>query len=234
MHDLSSFPITRRWPAFHPDRLQLFAAPTPNGVKVAIMLEEIGLAYEPHFIDISKNESKDPAFLSLNPNGRIPAIIDPHGPGDQPIGMWESGAILIYLADKTGQLISSAPAQRYETLSCVFFQMSAVGPMFGQLGFFLRWGGKDYEDKRPRQRYIDESKRILEILDRRLEGREWIVDNYSIADIATLGWVNALSESYAAGDILGLSNYSNIQTWLGRGLARPAVQRGLQIPARPV
>ena len=150
MHDLSSFPITRRWPAFHPDRLQLFAAPTPNGVKVAIMLEEIGLAYEPHFIDISKNESKDPAFLSLNPNGRIPAIIDPHGPGDQPIGMWESGAILIYLADKTGQLISSAPAQRYETLSWVFFQMSAVGPMFGQLGFFLRWGGKDYEDKRPR------------------------------------------------------------------------------------
>ena len=234
MHDLSSFPITRRWPAFHPDRLQLFAAPTPNGVKVAIMLEEIGLAYEPHFIDISKNESKDPAFLSLNPNGRIPAIIDPHGPGDQPIGMWESGAILIYLADKTGQLISSAPAQRYETLSWVFFQMSAVGPMFGQLGFFLRWGGKDYEDKRPRQRYIDESKRILEILDRRLEGREWIVDNYSIADIATLGWVNALSESSAAGDILGLSNYSNIQTWLGRGLARPAVQRGLQIPARPV
>ena len=233
MHDLSSFPITRRWPAFHPDRLQLFAAPTPNGVKVAIMLEEIGLAYEPHFIDISKNESKDPAFLSLNPNGRIPAIIDPHGPGDQPIGMWESGAILIYLADKTGQLISSAPAQRYETLSWVFFQMSAVGPMFGQLGFFLRWGGKDYEDKRPRQRYIDESKRILEILDRQLEGREWIVDNYSIADIATLGWVNALIESYAAGDILGLSNYSNIQTWLGRGLARPAVRRGLQIPARP-
>ena len=233
MSDLSSFPITQRWPASHPDRLQLFAAPTPNGVKVAIMLEEIGLAYEPHFIDISKNESKDPAFLSLNPNGRIPAIIDPHGPGDQPIGMWESGAILIYLADKTGQLLSSSSAQRYETLSWVFFQMSAIGPMFGQLGFFLRWGGKDYEDKRPRQRYIDESKRLLDILDRQLEGREWIVDNYSIADIATLGWVNALIESYAAGDILGLSNYSNIQAWLGRGLARPAVQRGLHIPVKP-
>ena len=233
MSDLSTFPITQRWPASHPDRLQLFAAPTPNGVKVSIMLEEIGLAYEPHFIDITKNESKDPAFLSLNPNGRIPAIIDPHGPGGQPIGLWESGAILVYLADKTDQLISSAPTQRYETLSWVFFQMSAIGPMFGQLGFFLRWGGKDYEDKRPRQRYIDESKRLLEILDRQLEGREWIVDNYSIADIATLGWVNALVESYAAGDILGLSNYSNIQAWLGRGLARPAVQRGLHIPARP-
>lgn len=233
MSDLSSFPITQRWPASHPDRLQLYAAPTPNGVKVAIMLEEIGLAYEPHFIDISKNESKDPAFLSLNPNGRIPAIIDPHGPGGQPIGMWESGAILVYLADKTGQLISSAPAQRYETLSWVFFQMSAIGPMFGQLGFFLRWGGKDYEDKRPRQRYIDESKRLLEILDRRLEGREWIVNTYSIADIATLGWVNALVETYTAGDILGLSNYSNIQAWLERGLARPAVQRGLHIPAKP-
>ena len=233
MSDLSSFPITQRWPASHPDRLQLYAAPTPNGVKVSIMLEEIGLAYEPHFIDISKNESKDPAFLSLNPNGRIPAIIDPHGPGGEPIGLWESGAIIVYLADKSGQLISSAPAQRYETLSWVFFQMSAIGPIFGQLGFFLRWGGKDYEDKRPQQRFIDESKRLLETLDRRLEGRDWIVDNYSIADIATFGWVNALAETYVAGDILGLSNYSNTQAWLGRGLARPAVQRGLHIPARP-
>lgn len=233
MSDLSSFPITQRWPASHPDRLQLYAAPTPNGVKVSIMLEEIGLAYEPHFIDISKNESKDPAFLSLNPNGRIPAIIDPHGPDGQPISLWESGAILVYLADKTDQLVPSAPTKRYETLSWLFFQMSAIGPMFGQLGFFLRYGGKDYEDKRPQQRYIDESKRLLEILDRQLQGREWIVENYSIADIATLGWVNALVESYAAGDILGLSNYSNVQAWLGRGLARPAVQRGLHIPARP-
>ena len=232
MADLSSFPITQRWPASHPDRLQLYAAPTPNGVKVSIILEETGLAYEPHLIDISKNESKDPAFVSLNPNGRIPAIIDPAGPDGRPIAIWESGAILLYLADKTGQLISTAPAERYETLSWVFLQMSAIGPTFGQLGFFLRWGGKDYEDKRPRQRFIDESTRLLGILDRQLEGRDWIVDDYSIADIATLGWVNALIESYAAGDILGLSDYSNIQAWLGRGLARPAVQRGLNIPAR--
>ena len=232
MHDLSSFPITQRWPASHPDRLQLYAAPTPNGVKISIMLEETGLAYEPHLIDISKNESKDPAFVSLNPNGRIPAIIDPAGPDGRPIAVWESGAILLYLAEKTGQLISSAPAQRYETLTWVFFQMSAIGPMFGQLGFFLRSGGRDYEDKRPLQRFADESKRLLVVLDRQLEGRDWIVDDYSIADIATLGWVNALVESYAAGDTLGLSTYSNIQAWLGRGLARPAVQRGLRIPAR--
>lgn len=138
MPDLSSFPITQRWPASHPDRLQLYAAPTPNGVKVSIMLEETGLAYEPHLIDISNNESKDPAFVSLNPNGRIPAIIDPAGPDGRPIALWESGAILLYLADKTGQFISTEPGQRYETLAWVFFQMSAIGPMFGQLGFFLR------------------------------------------------------------------------------------------------
>jgi GST-like protein len=232
MPDISSFPITRRWPASHPDRLQLYAAPTPNGVKVSIMLEEAGLAYEPHLIDISSNESKDPAFVSLNPNGRIPAIIDPTGPDGNPIAVWESGMILLYLAEKTGQLIPAEPAKRYETLTWIFFQMSAIGPIFGQLGFFLRWGGKDYEDRRPRQRFVDESKRLLGVLDRRLQGRDWIVDEYSIADIATLGWVNALGESYAAGDILGLGKYSNVQAWLGRGLARPAVRRGLQVPAR--
>jgi GST-like protein len=232
MPDFSSYPITQRWPASHPEILQLYAAPTPNGVKVSIMLEEIGLAYEPHFIDISNNESKDPAFVSLNPNGRIPAIIDPEGPDGTPIAVWESGAILVYLAEKAGQLIPSTPSKRYETLSRVFFQMSAIGPMFGQLGFFLHRGGKEYEDKRPLQRFIDESKRLLNIVDRRLEGRDWIVDDYSIADIATIGWVNALIETYGASDILGLSNFANVSAWLGRGLARPAVQRGLLIPAR--
>ena len=171
--------------------------------------------------------------MSLNPNGRIPAIIDPAGPDGQPIGIWETGAILVYLAEKTGQFISTTPTQRYETLAWVFFQVSGIGPTFGQLGFFLRSAGKDYEDKRPRQRFIDESKRLLGVLDRRLEDREWIVDDYSIADIATFGWVNALVEFYAAGDILGLSSYPNVQAWVGRGLARPAVQRGLRIPARP-
>ncbi len=234
MPDLASFRITQRWPALHPDRLQLFAAPTPNGVKVSIMLEEIGLAYEPHLIDISRNAAKDPAFVSLNPNGRIPAIIDPAGPQGKPIAVGESGAILLYLAEKTDQLIANAPAKRYETLSWVFFQMSAIGqrPIFGQLGFFLRWGGKDDDDKRPLQRFIDESRRLLSILDRQPEGCNWIVDDNSIADIATLGWVNALLESSGAADLLGLSNYSNIQAWLGLGLARPAVQRGLPLIAR--
>lgn len=233
MSDLSSFPITKRWPASHPDRLQFYAAPTPNGVKVSIMLEEIGLTYEPHFIDISSNESKDPDFISLNPNGRIPAIIDPHGPSGQPIGIWESGTILVYLAEKTGQLIPSTPDLRYQALTWVFFQMSAMGPMFGQLGFFLRWGGKDYDDKRPQQRFVDESKRLLGVLDRQLKGRDWIIGEYSIADISALGWVNALVTLYDARDILGFDDFSNIAAWLERGMARPAVQRGLHIPARP-
>ena len=233
MPDLSSFPIAQRWPAAHPDRLQLYAAPTPNGVKVSIMLEEVGLAYEPHFVDISKNESKDPAFVSLNPNGRIPAIIDPHGPSGVPIGVWESGAILVYLAEKSGKLMPAAPERRYDTLAWVFFQVSAVGPMFGQLGFFLRWGGKNFEDRRPLQRFADESKRLLGVLDRQLEGRDWIVDEYSIADVATLGWVNALVTSYNAGGLLEYETFSNISAWLKRGLARPAVQRGLLVPERP-
>lgn len=231
MPDLSSFPITHRWPASHPDRLQIYAAPTPNGVKVSILLQETGLAYEPHLIDISNNETKDSAFVSLNRNGRIPAIIHPASPDSRPIAVWESGAILLYLADKTGQLVPSTPAKGYGTLTWLIFHMSAVGPIFRQLGFFLRWGGKDYEDKQPRQRFADDSKCLLRILTSQLEGRDWIVDDYSITDIAALGWVNALVESYAAADILGLSNYSNIQAWPGRGLARPAVQRGLHIPA---
>ncbi|MBS0503113.1 glutathione S-transferase N-terminal domain-containing protein [Sphingomonas sp. NPDC019816] len=232
MPDLSSFPIARRWPAAHPDRLQLYAAPTPNGVKISIMLEEVGLTYEPHFVDISKNESKDPAFVSLNPNGRIPAIIDPHGPGGRPIGVWESGAILVYLAEKTGQLIPTAPESRYETLAWVFFQVSAVGPMFGQLGFFLRSGGQASENERPVQRFAGEAKRLLTVLDRQLDRRDWIVGDYSIADVATLGWVNALVTSYDVGGLLEFETFSNISAWLKRGLARPAVQRGLLVPER--
>ena len=234
MPDLSSFPIAQRWPASNPDLLQLYAAPTPNGVKVSMMLEETGLPYEPHFVDISNNESKDPAFVSLNPNGRIPAIIDPAGPDGQPIGIWETGAILIYLADKTGQLISTTPAQRYETLAWVFFQVSGVGPTFGQLGFFLRFAGKDYEDKRPRDRYVAESKRLLGVLNGRLATRQWIMgDDYTIADIATFPWVRNLIGFYGAGELVGYDKLKNVPAWLERGLARPAVQRGLAIPSRP-
>lgn len=233
MADLSAFPITRRWPAEHPDRLQLYSLNTPNGVKVSIMLEEIGLPYEPHLVDIGKNESWTPEFLSLNPNGKIPAIIDPDGPGGAPIGLFESGAILIYLAEKTGRLIPADPARRYQTIQWVMFQMGGIGPMFGQVGFFHKFAGREYEDKRPLKRYVDESKRLLGVLDDRLVGRDWIMDEYSIADVATLGWVRNLVTFYGARELVDYDRLVNVPAWLERGLERPAVQRGLQIPSRP-
>lgn len=234
MTDLSAFPITQRWPAQRPDRLQLYSLPTPNGVKVSIMLEEIGLAYEPHMIDIDQNETWTPEFLSLNPNGKIPAIIDPEGPDGKPIGLFESGAILVYLAEKTGKFLPKDPARRYETLAWVFFQMAAVGPMFGQVGFFHKFAGREYEDKRPRDRYAAESKRLLGVLESRLADRDWIMgDDYTIADIAILGWVRNLIGFYGAGELVDYASFKHVPAWLERGLARPAVQRGLEIPKRP-
>jgi GST-like protein len=233
MPDLSAFPITARWPAKHPGRIQLYSLPTPNGVKVSIMLEEIGLPYEAHLIDIMKNESATPEFLSLNPNGKIPAIIDPDGPGGQPIGLFESGAILLYLAEKTGQLLPPDPAQRYETIAWVFFQMASVGPMFGQVGYFHKFAGKDIEDKRPLHRYRDESKRLLGVLETCLGGRQWIMgDQYTIADISLLGWVRNLIGFYGARELVEFDTLKHIPAWLERELARPAVQRGLEIPKR--
>jgi len=234
MSDLSKFPITQRWPAQHPDRLQLYSVPTPNGVKVSIALEEIGLPYEVHAINIGQNETWTPEYLSLNPNGKIPAIIDPHGPGGAPLALWESGAILVYLAEKTGKLLPADAARRYETLQWVFFQMASVGPMFGQVGFFYKFAGKDYEDKRPLHRYRDESTRLLGVLETRLTGREWIMDDdYTIADIALAGWVRGFVDFYGAGDLVGYGDLKHVPAWLERMLARPAVQRGLQIPKRP-
>ena len=233
MADLSAFPITRRWPAQHPDRLQLYSLNTPNGVKASIMLEETGLPYEAHLIDITKNETWGPEFLSLNPNGKIPAIIDPDGPGGKPLALFESGAILFYLAEKTGQLLPADPAKRYETLQWVMFQMGGMGPIFGQVGFFNKFAGKAIEDKRPLERYAAESKRVLGVLDGRLEGREWVMDHYSIADISMLGWVRNLIGFYEARDLVGFDSLKNVPAWLERGLARPAVQRGLEIPKRP-
>jgi GST-like protein len=234
MSDLSAFAITQRWPAQHPDRLQLYSLPTPNGVKVSIMLEETGIPYEPHLIDIGKNESWTPEFLSLNPNGKIPAIIDPNGPGGKPFGLFESGAILVYLADKAGKFLPTDPAARYETLQWVFFQMAAIGPMFGQVGFFHKFAGREYEDKRPRDRYVNESKRLLGVLETRLAGGDWLMgDEYTIADIATLGWVRNLVGFYGAGELVEYDKLKFVPKWLERGLARPAVQRGLEIPKRP-
>ena len=234
MADLSAFPVTRQFPPQHPDRLQLYSLTTPNGVKVSILLEELGLPYEAHLVDISKDETWTPEFLSLNPNGKIPAIIDPDGPGDKPLALFESGAILVYLAEKAGRFLPTDPAARYETLQWVFFQMAAIGPMFGQVGFFHKYAGREFEDKRPRDRYVGESRRLLGVLEGRLEGRQWIMgDDYTIADIAILGWVRNLIEHYGAGDLVGYADFPRVAAWLARGLARPAVQRGLSIPAQP-
>ena len=232
MADLSQFPIAARWPARRPDVIQLYSIPTPNGVKVSIALEELALDYEPHRIDIGKNESWEPAFLSLNPNGKIPAIIDPDGPGGKPLGLFESGAILIYLAEKTGRLIPSDPAKRYEALEWVFFQMASIGPMFGQLGFFHKFAGREIEDKRPLERYRKESQRLLGVLETRLAGRCWVLgDEYSIVDIAMLGWVRNLVGFYDAAELVGWSAFKEVQRWLEAALERPAVRRGLNIPA---
>lgn len=234
MTALSDFPITHRWPASHPDRLQLYSFPTPNGVKVSIMLEETGLPYEAHTVDITRNESWTPEFLALNPNGKIPAIIDPQGPGGKPLGLFESGAILLYLAEKTGRLLPADPALRYETVQWVFFQMAFVGPMFGQLGFFHKFAGREIEDKRPLERYRAEAKRLLGVLEGRLAGRTWIMgEEYTIADISLLGWVRNLIGFYEARELVDFDSLEEVPAWLERGLARPAVQRGLNIPPRP-
>ena len=231
--DLSAFPVTQRWPAAHPDRLQLYSVPTPNGVKVSIMLEETGLAYEPHLVDFSKDDQHSPEYESLNPNGKIPAILDPDGPGGQPLALFESGAILLYLAEKTGKFLPADPVARLQTIQWVMFQMGGVGPMFGQVGFFVKFAGKDFEDKRPRDRYVAEAKRLLAVMDRALAGRAWFMgDDYTIADISMLGWVRGLVDFYGAGELVGFDGHANVKAWLERGLARPAVQRGLTIPAR--
>ncbi|HEY2482582.1 MAG TPA: glutathione S-transferase N-terminal domain-containing protein [Caulobacteraceae bacterium] len=233
MSDLSAFQITQRWPAAHPDRLQLYSLPTPNGVKVSIMLEEIGASYEAHLVDFSQADQKTPEFLSLNPNGKIPAIIDPDGPGGAPIGLFGSGVILLYLAEKSGALLPGDPARRYETLQWLFFQMGFVGPMFGQVGYFHKFAGREIADKRPLERYRDEAKRLLSVLDARLAGRRWIMDDdYTIADISLLGWARNLIGFYGARDLVEFDALRQVPAWLERGLARPAVQRGLEIPKR--
>jgi len=233
MTDPSTFPITKKWPARHPERLQLYSLPTPNGVKASIMLEETGLPYEVHLVSFEKNDQMSPEFLSLNPNNKIPAILDPQGPGGQPLALWESGAILIYLADKAGQLLPRDPARRYETIQWLMFQMGGVGPMFGQVGFFVKFAGKDFEDKRPRDRYVNEARRLLAVLDGRLAGRDWIMgDEYTIADIATFPWVRNLVGYYGAGDLVEFEAFANVKRVLEAFLARPAVGRGLTIPKR--
>jgi GSH-dependent disulfide-bond oxidoreductase len=233
MSDLSAFPITKKWPARHPDRLQLYSLPTPNGVKVSIMLEEIALPYEPHLVSFETNDQMTPEFLSLNPNNKIPAILDPNGPGGGPLPLFESGAILIYLAEKTARLLPRDPAGRYRCIQWLMFQMAGIGPMFGQVGFFHKFAGRDYEDKRPRDRYVAEAKRLLGVLDRQLADRAWITgDDYTIADVAAFPWINNLIGFYEAGDLVGMEKFNHVTRALGAFMARPAVARGLGIPQR--
>lgn len=234
MADLSAFPITYKWPPRYPDRLQLYSVPSPNGVKIAVMLEETGLPYEAHRVDFESQQQKSPEFMSLNPNGKIPAIIDPNGPDGKPLSLFESGAILIYLADKTRLFMPQDAARRYHTIQWLMFQLGEIGPMFGQLGFFHKFTGKVFEDKRPRDRYVVESKRLLGILDQQLAERTWIMgDDYTIADMATFPWVRNLIGYYAAGELVGISDFPHIMRVLQTFLARPAVIRGIDVLKRP-
>ena len=233
MSDLSAFPITKKWPAQHPDRIQLYSLPTPNGVKVSVMLEETGLPYEAHAVRFDNNDQLSAEFLSLNPNNKIPAILDPNGPGGKPLALFESGAILLYLADKAQRFVPQDAAARYQALQWLMFQMGGVGPMFGQVGFFYKFAGKDYEDKRPRDRYVGEAKRLLGVLDRRLSGRSWVMgEDYTIVDMAIFPWVNVLNTFYGAAELVGLQDFSQVMRVLEVFLARPAVVRGLNIPPR--
>lgn len=229
---LSDFAITERWPANNPDVIQLYSFPTPNGVKVSILLEELGLPYEAHRVTLADNDVKSDAFLSLNPNNKIPAIIDPDGPDGKPLALFESGAILIYLAEKAGKLIGETAAERATTIQWLMFQMGGVGPMLGQLGYFHAFAGKEIEDPRPRERYINEAKRLLNVIDKQLEGKDWITGSYSIADIAIAPWLTTLTRFYKAEDVVGLSNFKNVVAYIERFNARPAVQKGWETPSR--
>jgi GST-like protein len=230
MADLSAFPITRRWPAVNPDVIQLYSYPTPNGIKVSTMLLEVGLPYEPHLVTLSDADVKSPEFLSLNPNNKIPAIIDPHGPDGRPMGLFESGAILIYLAEKTDRLIGRTAEERYKIIQWVMFQMAGVGPMFGQLGFFVKFAGAKVEDPVPRERYIGEARRLLAVVEGALEGKEWIAGEYSIADIALAPWLNAL-DYYGARPLVGWDGLRHVPAYVERFFARPAAAAARNIPA---
>jgi GST-like protein len=233
MTRLAQYPITKKWPAQHPDRLQLYSLPTPNGVKVSIALEELGLPYEPHLVSFDTNDQLTPEFKSLNPYGKIPAIIDPDGPGGKPLALFETGAILLYLAEKTGRLLPRDAAARYETIQWLTFQVAGLGPMFGQVGFFHKFAGKEFEDKRPRDRYVNEAKRILGVVNERLATRAWMMgDEYTIADIAIFPWVRNLVGFYGAGELVGFDQYPNVKRTLDVFVQRPAVIRGLAIPKR--
>lgn len=214
--------------------IQLYSLATPNGQKVAIALEELGLEYEAHTIDIRKGDQFTEEFKRVNPNSKIPAILDPEGPGGQPLALFESGAILLYLAEQKGggKLLPADPAAKWETISWLFWQMGGVGPMFGQFGHFYKYAPEKIEYGI--NRYSTEAKRLLGVLEQRLEGRQYIMgDDYTLADIATWPWVRCLSVFYSAGEALGLASFKNVTQWLARCEARPASKAGLEATPFP-
>lgn len=221
-----------RWPASDPDVIQLYSLATPNGQKVSIALEEMGLSYEAHLIDITKDDQFHPDYLRLSPNSKIPTLLDPHGPEDESVILMESVAILIYLADKTGMLLPQNYLARMEHLQWLFFQAAHIGPMFGQFGHFHVYAKDKTSDSYGSERYTKETRRLLKVLDERLAGRKHLMgENYSIVDIATLPWVDCLSEFYKAGEHLQLSEFSHVLRWQEHIHTRTAYQEGRRVCA---
>jgi GST-like protein len=210
--------------------LQLYSLATPNGQKAAIALEEMGLSYEAHTINIFEGDQFKPEFIKINPNSKIPALVDPEGDRGQPLTIMESGAILIYLAEKSGMFLSQDSVLRNKTLQWLFFQVGHIGPMFGQFGHFYKYAKENCDHPYPTERYTKESKRLLSILDSQLEGQNYLVsDEMSIADIATAPWVHCLDHFYKASDQLDLKSFTNVNQWLNRFLNRPLVQTGMKV-----
>ena len=232
MPDATDFLVNNRWPAENPDVIQVYAFPTPNGVKISLALEEMGLPYEAHLVTLSDTDVKSPEFLSISPNNKIPAIVDPNGPDGKPLALFESGAILLYLAEKSGKFMPSDATGRAEVTQWLMWQMAGLGPMFGQLGFFHKFAGSEIEDPRPRERYINEAKRPLGVLDKQLEGKDWVTGEYTIADMAIGPWLAALM-FYGAEEVVGFADFKNVVAYRERFLARPNVIKARNIPPRP-
>jgi GST-like protein len=214
-------------------KIQLFSLNTPNGIKVAVGLEELQIPYEAHVVHIGKGEQFTDAYKSISPNSKIPAIVDFDGPGGKPFSLMESGAILIYLAERAGRLLPTDPAQRFKCLQWLFFQVGHIGPMFGQFGHFFKYARDKCDHPYPLERYTNEAKRLLGVLDHELSDKDYLIGEYTIADIATVPWVNGLSAGYGAGDVLPLSDFPNVKAWVERIVQRPAYQIGKDVAKLP-
>lgn len=211
-------------------KIQLYSLATPNGQKVSVALEEMQIPYESHTIDIMKGDQFTPEFIKINPNSKIPAIVDPQSADGKPLAIMESGAILIYLARKSGKFLPEDPRLQSETLQWLFFQVGGVGPMFGQFGHFFKYAKDKCDHPYPVERYQKESQRLLGVLNTRLEGRTFLVgETYTIADMATFPWVLCLIQHYQAKDALGLDNFPHVMSWVERLQARPLTAKGLKV-----